>query len=218
MLFKAMFFDFDGVMAETLPYHLPAWKRVVESRFDFPFNPMTVKLNEGRPVLGIARAVFEEAGHACTEEMLIEVVEQKNAIFRATHKAAAYPENFEIIRIAKKSGLKTGLVTGAKRENVHTLLSKELVDGFDVIIVDGDVERGKPFPDPYLTAAKRLGVHPEDCMVIENAPLGIRAAKAAGMFCVALKTTLSAEHLQSADVIFENHAQLLQNLSSLISQ
>jgi len=213
----AILFDFDGVMAETLPYHIPAWERALESHFDFPFNPMTVKLNEGRPVMGLAKAVFEEAGREYTDAVLEEVVNKKNSIFRATHKAAVYPENFEIVRLAKNNGLRVGLVTGTKLKNVQALLPPQLLDSFNVIIVDGDVERGKPFADPYLAAADRLGLSPEKCLVVENAPLGIRAAKAAGMFCAAIKTTLSSEHLEQADVIFDNHADLLKNFRDLIS-
>ena len=218
MSVAAILFDFDGVMAETLPYHIPAWKRALKDRFDFPFNPMTVKLNEGRPVMGIAKALFEEAGQDYTDELLATVVEQKNSIFRDTQKSTIYPENPEIIRLAKNNGLKVGLVTGTKLKNVQALLTPELLKSFDVIIVDGDVERGKPFADPFLAAANRLRLQPEKCLVVENAPLGIQAAKAAGMFCAALKTTLSSEHLAAADVIFENHAEFYKNFRDLILQ
>lgn len=216
MSVAAILFDFDGVMAETLPYHIPAWKRALKDRFDFPFHSMTVKLNEGRPVMGIARAVFEDAGRDYTEALLAEVVEKKNSIFRATQKATVYPENIKIVQLAKSNGLKVGLVTGTKLENVQALLPEELIESFDVIIVDGDVERGKPFADPYLAAAIRLNLQPEKCIVVENAPLGIQAAKSAGMFCAALKTTLSSEHLSAADVIFENHAEFYKNFRDLI--
>jgi beta-phosphoglucomutase len=210
--FDAIFFDFDGVMAETMPYHLTAWKDIIENHYGFEFRPMTVKLNEGRPVVGIARAVFEEAGRDYSESQLLDIIEKKNAVFRATNNATIYPENFEIIKLAQDKGLKVGLVTGTHLKNVEALLPKEMMANFDVIIVDGDAERGKPFPDPYLTAARRCGVDPEKCIVVENAPMGVQAAKSAGMFCAALKTTLSSEHLKAADVTFDNHAQLLTEI------
>ena len=209
--FKAIFFDFDGVMADTMPWHLPAWQQIIENQYGFPFQPMIVKLNEGRPALGIAKEVFENAGKSYTEGQLLDVVKQKNIIFRATHKATVYPENYEIIRLARTKKNKIGLVTGTQLENVQTLLPDNLIEQFDVIIVDGDAKRGKPYPDPYLEAARRCNVNPENCYVVENAPLGIQAAKAAGMFCAAVKTTLSTEHLRAADVTFENHAELLKS-------
>jgi len=215
--FSAIFFDFDGVMADTMPWHLPAWKQVIEEQYGFPFQPMIVKLNEGRPAVDIAKVVFEDAGQDYTPEILAHVVDQKNALFRANSKACVYPENFEIIQHAQDAGLRVGLVTGTRLENVHALLPEKLLADFDAIIVDGDVERGKPCPDPYVQAAQRCRVEPNNCLVIENAPLGIQAGKSAGMFCIALKTTLSSEHLQAADVIFENHAELLANIGKYIS-
>ena len=108
-------------------------------------------------------------------------------------------------------------MTGTKRENLGVIIPDELLVQFDIIIADGDTKRGKPSPDPYLAAAQKVAVAPNECLVIENAPAGIEAAKAAGMFCAAIKTTLSGEHLNKADVTFNNHAELLERLNQFIS-
>ncbi len=209
-MIKALFFDFDGVMAETMPYHLPAWNTVLERDYGFSLNPMAVKLNEGRPVLEIAQAVFEDAKQPYTHEILQDAISKKNDIFRATHHSSVFPENITLIKWAKERGLQVGLVTGTKRENLGVIISDDLLVQFDIIITDGDTERGKPAPDPYLAAAEKVAVDPADCIVIENAPLGIEAAKSAGMFCIALKTTLPGELLNQADVTVNNHAEMLQ--------
>lgn len=213
---QAIFFDFDGVLAETMPYHLPAWNQVLEQNYGFSLNPMAVKLNEGRPVYEIAEAVFRDAGQPSTPDILNDVVTQKNEIFRATHNSSVYPEISKIIRIARDHGLAIGLVTGTKRENLGVIVSPEVLAQFDIVITDGDTQRGKPAPDPYLAAAQNMAIAPARCIVIENAPAGIQAAKSAGMFCIALKTTLSAEHLSIADVTFNNHAELLSELHRFI--
>jgi HAD superfamily hydrolase (TIGR01509 family) len=207
---RAIFFDFDGVLADSMPYHLPAWNQVLEKDYGFSLDPMVIKLNEGRPVYEIAQAVFAAAGQPYTANILNAVITKKNALFRASHRATIFPENIEIIRRAKERGLSVGVVTGTKRENISYIIPDDLLVQFDVIIADGDAPRGKPSPDPYLLAAEKTAVAPKDCLVIENAPAGIQAAKAAGMFCVALKTTLPAEHLKQADVTFNNHAELLR--------
>jgi beta-phosphoglucomutase len=214
--FKAVFFDFDGVMADTMTFHLPAWKRILESDYGFTPDPMTVKLNEGRPVYYIAQAVFEHAGQPYTPTVLKDVISKKNALFRATNKSMVFVENYDIIKVAMERGLQVGLVTGTKRENLAVVIPDDLLVHFDIIITDGDTENGKPAPDPYLAAAENVAVHPGECLVIENAPIGIQAAKAAGMFCIALKTTLSEEHLHQADVTFKNHTELLQSLDQFI--
>jgi beta-phosphoglucomutase len=80
-------------------------------------------------------------------------------------------------------------------------LSEEQQRHFDFIITGDEVPRAKPCPDPYLAAARQLGLRPDECVVVENAPLGIEAAKNAGMYCVAVETTLGKEYLQAADCL-----------------
>jgi len=135
---KGIFFDFDGVMADTMPYHLVAWNYVLERGYGFSLDPMSVKLNEGRPVYEIAEAVFKDAQKSYTPEILTDVITRKNEHFRATHKSVIFPENLKIIKRAKDLGLQVGLVTGTKRENIGIILSDDLLVQFDIIIADGD--------------------------------------------------------------------------------
>ncbi|MGO9245133.1 MAG: HAD family hydrolase, partial [Verrucomicrobiia bacterium] len=94
-------------------------------------------------------------------------------------------------------------------KNMQHSLNGERQAHFDFIITGDEVPRAKPFPDPYLTAARQLGLRPEECVVVENAPLGIEAARNAGMRCVAVETTLGKEYLTSADHVLQNIAELL---------
>lgn len=198
------------MFADTLPDHLAAWQQVLQETFQVAFDPMVVKLNEGRPVIEIARAVADSCGLAVTEAQLEGLIRAKNERFRALHRPRIFPEILQMIAIAKDKGISVGLVTGTKRENLVAVVDAKVLGMLDVIIADGDTVRGKPWPDPYLEAAERLGAPAEACLVVENAPQGIRAAKAAGMFCIAVMTTLKEEHLQEADVTVPTHADLLR--------
>lgn len=217
LTFRALFFDFDGVFVETMPGHLFAWKKVLEQEYGFTPDIETIKLNEGQAVEKIAKAIFEQAHKKFDNNLIQKVVERKNQEFLANYQVAIYSENIKIINAVKKRGLKVGLVTGTKKENIRAILPAHSFQTFDVMITDGDTRLGKPHPDPYLAAANRLEIKPECCMVIENAPLGINAAKAAGMFCVALKTTLFKEHLKQADVIYNDHKELYRDIFRLIN-
>ena len=108
----------------------------------------------------------------------------------------------------RKEGYFTALVTGAQRRTVEHSVPEGLVNMLDVIITSDDVRRGKPNPDPYLKALQRVPsrdlILPRQCVVIENAPLGIISAKRAGMHCVAISTTLPPGLLESADYIVED--------------
>jgi len=92
--------------------------------------------------------------------------------------------------------------------NMAAAVGEELLRKFDVVLTSEDVPRGKPHPDPYLEAARRLGVRPEECLVVENAPMGIRAAKAAGMRCLAVLSTLGPEDLDGADYFVDRIADI----------
>ena len=92
------------------------------------------------------------------------------------------------------------------RDGVLAELHQRQLDGvldlFEVIVTGNQVSRGKPDPESYRLAAARLGIGPSECLVVENAPLGIQAARAAGMGCVALETGLPAEQLAGAERVF----------------
>lgn len=213
-MIRAFLFDFDGVLAETLPHHLRAWKQVFHSE---PFEPheMTLKMNEGSKAFQICKAMAKYWGFEISEEKAKELAHKKNEIFRGENKAKIYREIPQIIAVAKQHNAKIGLVTGTSLKNLQVVLPAEIYNSFDEIVTDKDTSRGKPFPDPYLRATEKLNVPPDQCIVIENAPMGIDSAKAAGTFCVALMTTLSREHLQKADVIYRNHGELLENITGL---
>jgi len=179
-------------------------------------DAMTVKLHEGTPAWQIAVALYQHAGVELDAHKAKELVIQKNHIFQKIQQARVYPEIKEIVAKAHSVNINAGIVTGTTMTNIATVLPPDWLEMFTIIIKDGDTERFKPFPDPYLAAIERLHISPTECIVIENAPLGIQAAQAAGTFCIALQTTLSREHLQGADVIYSNHRELADPFFTLI--
>jgi HAD superfamily hydrolase (TIGR01509 family) len=98
------------------------------------------------------------------------------------------------IHALRKAGLSLVVVTGTSRDNAAFILGP-LAAQFDAILAEGDYARAKPHPDPYLAGAKRAGVPPESCVVIENAPLGVKAAVAAGMACIGIPSTMPPDTL-----------------------
>ena len=124
-------------------------------------------------------------------------------------KVTTYPGAFETIDELRKRGFKVGLVTACALKNMRHCLNDEQQAHFEFIITGDEVPRAKPFPDPYLMAARQLGLGPEECVVVENAPLGIEAARNAKMYCVAVETTLGKEYLKSADLVVKKVTDLL---------
>jgi HAD superfamily hydrolase (TIGR01509 family) len=109
----------------------------------------------------------------------------------------------------RQAGCRMGMVTGSSRNSLERVLTEDQAQWFDVIITADDVVRGKPHPEPFLLAARALKIEPEKCIVIENAPFGIEAARSAGCAAAAIFcTTLSKEDLGWANWIVKDHEEL----------
>ncbi len=112
------------------------------------------------------------------------------------------PGAVALVRKLREAGAKEAVVSSAPRQNVETLLDAlELSEAFDALVAEEDAQRGKPDPQGYLVAAKRLGEQPENCVVIEDAPGGVEAAKRAGMRCIGLAAQREPESLRRADLV-----------------
>lgn len=207
-MIRGVLFDLDGVIVDTLHYHYLAWKHMFE-QFGGSVSEHSVLLHEGRNSREILPLLIEESGVSIPEDRRESFIEEKRAYYRSIVQVREYPGAFDVIDELKKRGYRTALVTACALKNMQHSLSPEKQAHFDFIITGDEVQRAKPFPDPYLTAARQLAVEPAECAVVENAPLGIAAAKAAGMCCVAIETTLGREYLSSADCILSAIGELI---------
>src|SRR5688572_12741995 len=128
---------------------------------------------------------------------------EKEGLYRELSRGKLMPMKglHEFIARLKADGIKVALATSAPELNVaHTLTELGLIGDFPIIVRGDQVPRGKPAPDVFLEAARRLNVPPADCLVFEDAPMGVEAGKAAGMGVVALTTSFGQDHFQSLTV------------------
>jgi len=200
---RAIIFDMDGVVLDSPPVHLLTWQRTLA--------PLGIELTtvdsyplEGLPTEVTAQRLTEQfLGEACSDQEAQHLASIKRALFRDIFKPTLVSGIVPLLHDLQGRGYRLGLVTGSARSVVDESLTPTGVAGFFETIVTGDeVARGKPDPEPYWSAAARLGLPSSQCLAIENALLGISSAKAAGMGCVALETTLSADQLSVADQVF----------------
>jgi beta-phosphoglucomutase len=208
-MIRGVLFDLDGVIVDTLHYHYLAWKHMFGKLGGSPVSELTVLLHEGRNSREILPILMKETGVAIPEGQQAAFIEAKRAYYRSIVQVTQYPRALQTIDELRGRGLKVALVTACALKNMQHCLNPEEQAHFDFIITGDEVPRAKPFPDPYLMAARQLGLRPEECVVVENAPLGIEAARNAGMRCVAIETTLGKEYLKSADHVLPNVAALL---------
>lgn len=201
--FKCVLFDMDGVLYNSMPNHAVAWVRALKE-FGISFTPQDSYATEGaRGVDTIRLYAKRQLGKDLTEEQAQKIYDVKTQYFHELPTAEIFDGVKDLMRKIKAEGLQICVVTGSGQRP----LFQRLVDDFgefidnEHIVTAYDVKRGKPNPDPYLMGLKKCGnVKPSEGIVIENAPLGIRAGVAAGCFTIAVNSgplpdsELLAEH------------------------
>jgi len=197
---KAILFDLDGVIVDTLHFHFLAWHEMFH-RLGGEVQELTVLLHEGRSSREILPLLIEEAGIEIPEEQRHDFIETKRAYYRSIVDVQFYPEAKETLQKLHKEGYRLALVTACAKKNMNHALSDNELKLFDVIITGDDIPRAKPNPDPYEIARKKLGLEKDECLVVENAPLGIESGKNAGIKVAAIATTLPKDILRERIII-----------------
>ena len=176
--FKAYLFDCDGTIADSMPLHYVAWKTVFDE-WGASFPEDVFYAWGGMPTAEIIARLNQEQGLAMPVE---EVAAEKEALyFEILPQLQAVPEVLTEVE-AMHGKIPFAVVSGSTRESVvKSLEALGILEKFDTLVCAGDYEKSKPDPEPFLTAAARLGVVPGDCLVFEDTAMGIAAATAAGM-------------------------------------
>ena len=187
---RAVLFDMDGVLFDSMPYHAEAWSKVMTD-VGFNFSQEDVYMNEGRTGADtINTASLAQFGKPATEEQIDELCKAKCAIFDTYPPTPRMKGAIELVQKVKACGLTPMIVTGSGTPTLLDRIQSNFPGLFDEnhIISSFHVKRGKPYPDPYLLALERGGLEPHEAIVVENAPLGVTAGVAAGLFTIAANT------------------------------
>ena len=204
---KAVIFDMDGVITNTMPYHFDAGMHVLR-KAGIKVNCYDVYEREGQPGLTTLRELFRERGMKFNLGQAKKILSEKEKLFKKIVKTRFVKGSRPFLRYLKKKQFLLALVTGTSRHEAQKILHKELFNMFDATVTGDEVRHGKPAPEPFIKVLKALKISPKEAIVIENAPLGIEAAKKSGLFCIALETSLPVRYLKKADLIFKSLAEL----------
>jgi beta-phosphoglucomutase family hydrolase len=213
--FKGVIFDMDGTLLESTEADYRAWEKV--------FNNYGKQLSfaDYQPLLGVRSADVIRKQLGFTDESDVKrILKEKFDCFvdfidanpiEPVHSAEAFLKSLADYPVS------VGLATSSRNEKMKLVLTQlDFLKYFDIVVTGEEVNHGKPAPDIFLVAAERLGLQPADCIVVEDGPVGVSAAKRAGMKCVAITATHSAEQLSEADVIIDTYQHL--NLRELAEQ
>lgn len=203
---KAVLFDMDGVLVDNRDVHIEAFRRL--------FTKYGLKFDREKflPSFGMTNPqIFEwQAPELLKKHTIEELSEEKEALYRElfAREMAPSPGLIELLKGLRERGIKMAVGSSGNADNVNFVLTGcHIADYFDAIANGDMISRGKPDPEVYLLAAKLLNVDPVECVVCEDAPVGIEAARAAGMGVVALATTFPPERLSDYDLLVENFTQ-----------
>ncbi|WP_046215762.1 beta-phosphoglucomutase [Paenibacillus wulumuqiensis] len=210
MTIKAVIFDLDGVIVSTDQYHYQAWKKMSDEE-GIKFNETINNRLRGVSRMESLEIILEKAERTYTPEEKQALAERKNTYYRESLNEVK-PEDMlpgakHTIDELKKRGVKIAI--GSSSKNTPTILKQiGLADAFDAVADGNDITRSKPDPEVFLLAAERLGVPPEECLVVEDAEAGVQAAIAGGMNVAAVGD--AGLHSQDADYRLEQVDEILE--------
>ncbi|HSW89110.1 MAG TPA: HAD family phosphatase [Candidatus Saccharimonadales bacterium] len=199
----AVLFDMDGTMVDNTAYHKKAWEEFYKRHhMEFSDEDFRVKFS-GKNNKQIFQMIF---GEDIFDEEVNKFADEKESLYRELYAPYIKPIDglLEFIEKLKQKGIKIAVATTAIKENRDFILNAlKLNNTFDAIIGYEDVAKGKPDPEIFLKAATALNVKPETCIVFDDAPSGIEAAKRVGMKTVGLLTSHTKEELNADNTIID---------------
>lgn len=224
---KVVLFDMDGVLYDSMPYHGIAWQRAMKE-FGIHFTVEDSYATEGaRGVDTIRKYAKAQLGKELTEEEAQKMYDLKAHYFHEMPEAKIFDGVTDLMKKIKDSGVKIGIVTGSAQRPLIERVTHDFGDfvSRDQITTAFDVKRGKPNPDPYLMGLKKAGNYaPSEGIVVENAPLGVRAGVAAGCYTVAINSGPLDDSVlinEGANILFptirefaDNWEEVLNNISN----
>jgi beta-phosphoglucomutase len=205
---KGIIFDMDGVLVDAMPFHCKAIQTAAKQEVNIDVKQRDVYLLEGMPGEEMVKELLRQKRYTGNIEEISDgddnsdkldsvahrIHERKKKIFEQINASAPINGAKELISNIR---CKKALVSGAAKQEVDSIISKYFgKDAFDVIVTGEDLEEGKPSPDPFRTALTKMGLKESEAIVVENAPLGVKAANNAGIRCI---VTLNNTPLKISD-------------------
>jgi beta-phosphoglucomutase len=210
MTIKALLFDLDGTLIDSMPHHHTAWvewhaRRGLKIDADSFFVSTAGRSND---------EIFADMLPGTSAAQIAVLVDEKETLYRdfAAPSLALIAGAKDFVQRAKAAGLRLAVCTASTPQNMALAFQRFGIDDWvETVVSPADGLRGKPHPDIFLEAARRLGIAPELCVVYEDAPLGVEGARRAGMNAVALTTTLPV----SAFAEFDNLLAVAADFTTL---
>ncbi len=220
---KAILFDMDGVLYDSMPAHAKSWQQTMEEAGFKLTKPEDFYLHEGRTGESTINILFNKERHRnATKTEVKEIYERKTDLFFKYNSGNIIPDADKVLNFVKSEGLTPVLVTGSGQPSLLNRLEDNFPGIFtpETMVTAFDVENGKPHPEPFLKGLKKGGnLQPNQALVIENAPLGTEAATKAGIFTICVNTGPLDDAVLTkagAKIVFHSMSELLKELPEIL--
>jgi len=210
---RAVLFDLDGVLLKSMEQHLEAWQHAFR-RFNALVKESDFYQLEGRGVKSVVENLTDKYG--IDSKFKQQIMDEKVAYYNKKFHPEFYDGLYSVLDLLKQKQIELAVVTGGYRDRVSKIINEYFDGYFSAIVTSDDVKNTKPYPEPYLKGATLIGMKTAECLVVENAPMGVQSAKTAGMTVVAITTTLTKDHLKEADFIADSFGEIEEYLKSNI--
>lgn len=219
---KAVLFDMDGVLFDSMPYHAKSWAQVC-TEFGLSMTTTEAYMHEGRTGESTINILsIRSRGHNASEEEIKAIYAEKCRLFNALPEAPKMQGAEQALQNVKECGMKILVVTGSGQKSLLERLNTNYPGFFanERVVSSKDVKHGKPNPEPYLKGLEKAQVKPWEAIVVENAPLGVKAAVDAKIFTIAVNTGPLPESVlveQGANLVFGSMEELANNIKQIIN-
>jgi beta-phosphoglucomutase len=214
---RGIIFDMDGVLIDAMPFHAEAMKIAIKEETNYEIDKKIVYQLEGMPSNNLVKEIFKKynINKELDQELIEKISERKKQIFKEiedTHLIEGVPD---LIKILNECKCLKAIVTGAAKKEIELTIDKMIgLKNFDVVVSGEDVEAGKPNSDPFVVALQKMNIKSSECIVVENAPLGVEAANKAGIRCILTLNNTPLDISTDFNNILSKETQIFRDTNS----
>ncbi|HEY9485464.1 MAG TPA: HAD family phosphatase [Nitrososphaeraceae archaeon] len=216
---KGIIFDMDGVLIDAMPFHAEAMKIAIKEETDYEIDKKIVYQLEGMPSNQLIEEIFKtnNINKELDHKLIEKISERKKQIFKEIEDTRLIEGVYDLIKELNKCNCLKAIVTGAAKKEIELTIDKMVgLKNFDVVISGEDVETGKPDATPFVLALQKMNIKSSDCIVVENAPLGVEAANKAGIKSIILLNNTPLEVSSDFHNVITKETKIFRDTKSTI--
>jgi len=216
---KGIIFDMDGVLIDAMPFHAEAMKLAIKEETDYEIDKKIVYKLEGMPSDNLVKEIFKKYNikKELDQRLIEKISERKKEIFKEIEETHLIEGVHDLIEVLNECKCVKAIVTGAAKKEIELTIDKMIgLKNFDVVVSGEDVDVGKPNSAPFVVALQKMNIKPSECIVVENAPLGVEAANKAGIRCILTLNNTPLEISSDFNSLLSKETQIFRDTKSTI--